>query len=220
MDRRLYFTPGSPFARAIRIMLDEIGLVWTPDYANIMDRPEERAIRTPTLQVPTYFEDELVLWDSSLIAEYLLASYGQRRPIEGLSPLAAAIHRVGYQWQDKALLAAIQTLGQSTVLVSQLRWSGTLATDNAHIARNADRVLRLLDWLETQLPDGHGFFPDVLSAQDIFCICHLMFITNRPLDIVWERDRTPKLAQLHDQLALRPSFLCNAIAWWEPGMPT
>lgn len=216
--RRLYFTPGSPFARAIRIILDEIGLAWEPDVASIKDSADDRARRTPALQVPTLFDGELTLWDSGLIAEYLLATY-PARPEREAPVLAQSITRPGHEWPDRRLLATAQTLGQSTVIVSQMRWSGTTARDNAFIARNVDRIGRLIDWFETQLASEHeGFLPGTLSVQDIFCVCHLMFITHRPLDIEWERGKTPRLAALHDRLGERASFGRNPVTWWEPGM--
>lgn len=215
--RKLYFTPGSPFARAIRIMLDEIGLSYEPDIASITDSAEERARRTPALQVPTLVDGNVTLWDSGLIAEYLLATYPQR-PVRQAPVLAPVLARAERPWLDRRLFATVQTLGESTVLVSQLRWSGTTARDNAFIARNVERIGRLFDWFEAQLEgESEGFLPGWLSVQDIFCVCHLMFITHRPLEIEWVRARTPRLAALHDRLSRRPSFLANPIEWWEPG---
>ena len=219
--RRLYFTIGSPFARAIRIMLDELGLEWEAELASIKDSADERAARTPALQVPTFFDGDLTLWDSGLVAEYLLSTYPERPDRGVLPPLARSIARPGHEWTDRRLFATIQTLGQSTVLVSQTRWAGTTARDNAFIARNADRVSRLLHWLDGQLPgNGEGFLPGCLSVQDVFAVCHLMFVTHRPLEIEWRREATPRLARLHDRLQERPSFRANPIEWWEPGMPT
>ena len=221
VERRLYFTPGSPFGRAIRIMLDEIGLPWQAELANIADTPDMRAQRAPTLQVPTYFEGSLALWDSSVIAEYLLTTYAQRVQADGSPPLAPAIARAAHHWQDRLLFATVQTLGQSTVLVSQMRWSGVTPHDSGHVARNVDRIQSLFGWFDAQLPDDeNGFMPEVMSVQDIFLVCHIMFITHRPLEISWDRSATPKLAALHDRLAARRSFQAHPIAWWEPGMPT
>lgn len=199
---------------------DEIGLAWQADIAERSDTAETRADHAATLQVPALTDGDVLLWDSGLIAEYLLTTYTERQPPAGQPPLAASISRRGSEWTDKRLFATIQTFGESIVLVSQSRWGGTTGKDNAFIARNGERVLRLIDWFESQLPDGGcGFFPDVMSAQDVFLICHLMFVTHRPLDLAWLRERTPKLARLHDKVGERTSFRTNSIAWWEPGMP-
>ena len=218
MECSLYFTPGSPFGRAIRIIMDEIGLEWDAQEASTTDNVAERLKRTPALQVPILFEKGLTLWDSSVITEYLLSAYGTRPVRDGLTPLAQNIARDDHKWTDKLLFATIQTLGESTVLVSQMRWSSIKPAQSTHVARNVDRVLSLLVWFEGQIEkSGDGFIPDCLSVQDIFCICHLMFITHRPLDIEWDRASTPKLAALYRRLEKRPSFLANPIEWWEPG---
>jgi glutathione S-transferase len=217
--RRLYHSLGSPFARAVRILLDELGLAFEADIADITDAAKDRALRTPTLQVPTLTDGDLTLWDSGLIAEYLVATY-KDRPARQKPRLAAALARPDHEWKDRRLLAAIQTLGESAVLVSQLRWSGTTARDNAFIARNVDRIGYLISWLEAQITsEAEGFWVGELSVPDIFCICHLMFITHRPLEIEWERTRTPRLAALHDRLGARPSFQKHSIKWWEPPRP-
>ena len=54
--RTLLFTTGSPFARGIRVILDELGLDYERREEITTPTVEERASATPTLQVPT-------LWD-------------------------------------------------------------------------------------------------------------------------------------------------------------
>lgn len=218
--RRIYYTPGSPFGRAVRIIATELGLEFEPELANIKDTPEDRARRSATLQVPTLFDGDVVLWDSSLIADYLLKTYGASANRSGDPPLGRTIARDENYWEDQRLFATIQTLGESTVLVSQMRWSGITAREIAHVARNVGRILHLIGWLEEQLPSSDGFRPGELSVQDIFAVCHIMFITHRPLEIEWDRAATPKLAALHDRLKERESFLRHPIEWWQPGLPT
>jgi glutathione S-transferase len=217
VERSLYFTEGSPFARAIRIILDEIGLEWRREEALRADSAAERGRRTPALQVPVLREGALTLWDSGLIAEYLLSTYPERRTPDGLPPLAPQIARAEHYWNDKLLFATVQTLGESIVLVSQIRWSGIRPSQNAHVARNAERVVSLAGWLEDRLETtSEGFLPGYLSVQDIFCVCHLMFVTHRALEIGWNQARTPKLTALCTRLQQRPSFLAHPIEWWEP----
>lgn len=217
LKRSLYFTPGSPFGRAVRIMLDEIGLDWQVDEADIKDSVTDRREHTPALQVPTFVEGDKILWDSGVIADYLLSAYPDRIKQPDLLLLAQNIARPDHKWPDKLLFATIQTFGQSIVLVSQMRWSGINAKDSKHIALNVARILSLIDWFESQLADNTmGFQHDCLCVQDIFCICHLMFITHRPLEIEWDRTKTPKLSALHDRLIQRPSFIKNSVEWWEP----
>lgn len=51
--RKLFFTTGSPFARAVRIVLVEKGLDFEREETYTTPSAEERAKVSPTLQVPT-----------------------------------------------------------------------------------------------------------------------------------------------------------------------
>ena len=75
----LLFTTGSPFARAIRIILDELNVKYEKREELTTPSVAQRAAASPTLQVPTYWDGDLRLWESGLIAEYLLHTY-QKRP--------------------------------------------------------------------------------------------------------------------------------------------
>src|SRR5258706_14062982 len=76
--RALLFTTGSPFARAVRIILDELELDYEKREEITTPSVQQRAAATPTLQVPVYWDDDVRLWESGLIAEYLLHSCKQR----------------------------------------------------------------------------------------------------------------------------------------------
>ncbi len=72
--RALLFTAGSPFARGVRIILDELGLDYEHRGEITTPSVEEVAKATPTLQVPTFWDGDVRLWESGLIAEHLLAT--------------------------------------------------------------------------------------------------------------------------------------------------
>jgi len=57
--RKLFFTTGSPFARAVRIILAEKGLNFEREETFTTPSVEERAKVTPTLQVPTLVDGDL-----------------------------------------------------------------------------------------------------------------------------------------------------------------
>ena len=215
--RALLFTTGSPFARAVRIVLDELGLDYERREEITTPTAEQRAAATPTLQVPTLWDGDLVLWESGVIAEYLLARYPERpakRP-----PLAERAWRVGQEWADKRLFASIQTLGTAVTTISQMTWSGVGVADNAHLQRSAERVSHLMGWLEQQLADeASGFVPGCVSIQDIFLAAHVRFAQNRPLGLDLGVERYPKLLALLARLDRRASLQANPIWWWEPGV--
>ena len=217
--RRLRFTTGSPFARAVRIVLHEKGL----DYDRIEEITttsiEERLMDGPTLQVPAFADGDIRLWDSGVIIDYLMAKYPNGSASPGEQPFADVVIRAGSEIQDKLLIATLQTLGSSITTVSQFQWSGIKIGDNAYLARNAERVEHILDWLEPRLDsEAEGFFPGAVSVQDVLLAVFIMFAEKRPIDIDWRSRNRPRIEALHDRLAARQSFTANPIWWWEPGV--
>ena len=193
--RRLFYTTGSPFARSIRVLLDELGLDYDRREEVTTPSVEERAEVSPTLQVPTLTDADLTLWESDLIAEYLLATYPDRP--EGTPALAAGVYRPDNQWRDRLVLATIQTLGTSAGIIGQMRWSGANLETYAFLTRNAERMPHLMGWLEDQLTGSEeGFLPGVLSVQDIFLACHLGYIEKRPLGLALDLRPYPKIDAL------------------------
>jgi len=66
---RLRFTTGSPFARAVRIVLSEKGLDYEKTEEITTLTAEERNRDAPTLQVPALNDGTIQLWDSLVIIE-------------------------------------------------------------------------------------------------------------------------------------------------------
>ena len=94
--RALLFTTGSPFARGVRIILDELGLDYEQREEITTPSVEARAKASPTPQVPAFWDGDVTLWESGLIAEYLLATYTQRPDV--VPPLADNAWRTESQW--------------------------------------------------------------------------------------------------------------------------
>src|SRR4029453_15427901 len=142
----------------------------------------QRAASSPTLQVPVYWDGAVRLWESGLIAEYLLHSH-RNRP-DAAPPLSKRAWRTPDERRDRLILSTIQTLGTAITTISQMKWAGVPVDENAHLARSAERLPHVLRWLEDQLPDDRsGFLPDCVSIQDIFLACHLRFAENPPIEI-------------------------------------
>ena len=212
--RGLLYTTGSPFARAVRIVLDELDLGYERHEELTTPTVEERAAATPTLQVPTLWDGDLVLWESGLIAEYLAVTY---EAAAHDPPLAPALAREERAWADRRLFATIQTLGTALTTISQLTWAGTPLAGNAHLVRSAERCEHILGWLEAELAAaGEGFMPGLLSVQDIFLECHLAFADKRPIGVTFDYAERPKIAALRQRLQARESFVANPIWWWDP----
>jgi glutathione S-transferase len=217
--RKLFFTTGSPFTRAVRIVLAEKGLEFERDETYTTPSVEERAKVAPTLQVPTLIDGDLKLWDSAVILEYLMTTYPNPPAPEGHKPFAAEYVRSGHRWRDKLVHATLQTFGVSTATVSQLRWAGLRQEDNAHASRCAARNQHVLDWFEGELVStDDGFVPGVVSVQDVLLACWCQFIERRPVSLTWQAEHRPKVEALVSRLQDRPAFRQEPALWWEPGV--
>jgi len=217
--RKLYFTTGSPFARAVRIVLAEKKLSFERDETYTTASAEERLKVTPTLQVPTLIDGDLKLWDSSVILEYLMATYPSPTLSTGETPFTCEYVRAAHLWRDKLVHATLQTFGASTATISQVQWSGVRHEDNGHATRSAIRIQHLLDWFETELGSTEdGFVPGAVSVQDVMLVCWCQFIERRPLRLTWKASHRPKLEALAARLNGRASFQQEPALWWEPGV--
>lgn len=213
--RSLLYTTGSPFARAVRILLDELELDYERHEAIAAPDAGERA--APTLQVPVFRDGAVTLWESGLIAEYLMARHTHRP--DGDPPLAALAYRQDCEWHDKLAFATIQTFGSAATTISQMTWTGVDVDGNAHLARSARRLAGILGWLESIVGGGGaGFQADVVSIQDIFLAAHVRFVQARPLGVDLQLERYRNVGMLLDRLDERRSFMANPVWWWEPGV--
>jgi glutathione S-transferase len=212
--RILEYTPGSPFARVVRILLDELDLGYERRELQTSPRIGDEWT-SPTLQVPTFWDGDIVLWESGLIAEYLLATYHDRRTSK--PELASAIWRPSFAWRDKLVLASVHTLVTTITTISQMTWTGVGVGSNAHLDRSAARLPALMAWLEGQLPDSRsGFIPNAVSVQDIFLASGIGFAQARPIGVAFAWTRYPRIAALRERLDQRSSFKANPVWWWDP----
>ena len=202
MKRRLLFTQGSPFARAIRIILDELDLDFQRLEQPTTPPAEERLAYSPAVQVPTFWDGEVHLWESGLIAEYLIATYSG-------DPSRATVS-APKTWNEKRLFSTIQTLGNSVTLVAQMAWSDADLGAYRHIRRNLKRIDFLFTWLENQLDEvGRGFTPQNLSMSDIFFAAHVRFLVDAPYEFDLKLSERPKIDAICTALESRSSFLNN-----------
>lgn len=215
--RALLFTTGSPFARAVRIVLDELELDYERREEITTPSAVQRAAATPTLQVPTFWDGNITLWESGTIVEYLLATYNGRP--DRAPPMAEHAYRTEEMWRDKLVFSTIQTFGNAATTISQMTWTGVALAENAHLQRSAEKLTFILNWLEGQITnDGEGFLPGCVSMQDIFLAAHVRFVQARPIGIDLSLINYPKIASLLNLLDIRQSFKANPVWWWEPGV--
>lgn len=199
---RLHYTPGSPFARIIRVMLRELDIAC--EEVEILGFPpsSDYFAINPLGQVPALETDDGVRFPTQLIIDFLLEGAPH-----AASPLAPSLRRDAAHWQDEQTLTVLLGMGDALAAMKYQQWAGLgpggdnlLGYDPAD--RHRERALRTLDWLEERAgPDG--FQPGRLSVQDIALTAILLWIDARG-GFPW-RGR-PKLEAIVAACAARPSF--------------
>lgn len=215
--RRLTYSAGSPFARKVRIVLAELELDFEANEIGTFPPPDDAVRGNPNLTVPVLRDGDLDLFDSNLIIEYLLATYGDRIGTDPSPPLRRALTRPDHHWRDAKVLTTIETMANSLVSHAYMQWTGLQPVGPNAVgfdwqARQMQRARSCLDWLEDQVTED-GFVPGAFSIQDIALICPLMWNAAR-LDL--PLGGRPGIDGLLRRHADRPSVRDTAVPPWSP----
>ena len=90
--RKLLFSNASPFARRVRVVLEEKQLSYEKDILDALRPVEEIRSVNAALQVPVLYDGERTLWGSDLILEYLYDKYPDSPGTDPNRPLAKKLH--------------------------------------------------------------------------------------------------------------------------------
>ena len=206
--RKLYFSNGSPFARRVRIVLEEKALEYDQDIFDALRPIEQIKDITPTLQVPVLQDAGRTLWSSNLIIAYLFENYPEGNSRDMERPLASSVFRPTFRWEDQLLLETISTLADSIVNLRLMR-SGRNDPTVTYLDRQVYRIKTCLDWLEERVTLS-GFWPGTFSVMDISLLCPLLFAETQ--DVFQYRDSGwPKIVEMIDVLQKRKSVISTEI---------
>jgi len=175
--RRLYHSYLSPYARRVLIVLAEKKLEHEREKYEFAREFEGLSAINPCLLLPVYVDDEVRLWGSNLIIEYLLKTYPSSPPVSLQPPLVTAMTRPEHHWKDAQILATLETLTDSIMNLRQMKMSDLEPNDVAYLRRQRYRIDLCLDWLD-KTANREGFAPGVFSVMDINLICALGNVDN------------------------------------------
>ncbi|RYJ01333.1 MAG: hypothetical protein EON47_11115 [Acetobacteraceae bacterium] len=186
---QLFYSSGSPYARALRVALRETGLL-----ARVAEREttlrDPKAVvlpHSPVGRVPTLvLADGTVLTETALLLPYL-DTLGGAYPL--LPP--AALSRFG---QVLGLVEGMAVWNRELRRPEHERSPGVIALETTRVNRVAD-TLEAQAWVAPARPD----------AADILLGCALGYAERRHRAWPWREGR-PALARFFDTLAERPSF--------------
>lgn len=206
----LYSGPLSLFSRKVEIALREKNLAFerimvpfnqTTGYDP--KHPEVVAIN-PKQQVPVLNDDGIVLYDSTVILEYLEDAYPEP-PLLPLCPGARARCRLDELYADEIMLQALKPLMHRTSPPSTDQTRRFAQETDALIAENA--LEKHYAVLEDRLA-GREYFGDAISVADIALFMSVLFSLRLGGPSLAPFDG---LSRWFERLKLRPAFTQAAV---------
>lgn len=171
MNRILYYHQQSNFSRKIRIFLAEKNLDCELKEINLLNKPPEFLKISPIGKVPVFVEqDGTVIWDSTLIAEYLDQTYPQ--PCFYPSNLRELLEC--RKWEELA-----DYLGDNIINLWVLNLTNDLAPTR-YRTRLETSINRLLPIFEQQLAQSQYLLGDhTWTAADVAALCSFGYYSFR-----------------------------------------
>ena len=197
---RLWHNPASPFARKVRIVAREAGLLPRIEEIAVMVSPvnpnADLAARNPLVKIPALQTDDgKVLYDSSVICEYLDSLHSGERVIP---PDATRWDALRLQSLcDGILDAAVLCRYETAVRPEKYRWNDWVKGQFTKIRNGLDALAQ-----ESQGWGGRCGIGQIGAA------CVLGYLDFRFADERWREPR-PRLAQWYESVRQRPSFVAT-----------
>ncbi len=189
----LFYSPGSPYARMVRVALIEIGLADQVEHieATLRDPASVLLPYNPVGRVPTLrLDDGTVLTESLLILSWL----DTRVPAAGLWPRDDTERaRMG---TAMGLMDGIAVWNRELRRPEHERSPGVLALEETRANRTADALETLV---------ANGGYAGPIDAARIALACVLNYCEHRQKVFPWRAGR-PTLSDWHDRIVQRPSF--------------
>lgn len=147
---RLYGSFTSPFVRRIRFIAQELGITYEQIDTMTERGQEELRKRTPIWKVPYVEMDDVKIWDSHAILEYMFDKYGTG---------GIRIPQGSEKWRESNLIHAIDACVESSINVFYLQRDGLELEQAPYLQKQTHRVESILKWVRAELRDN--YFTDV-----------------------------------------------------------
>lgn len=173
----LYDFPQSPYCQKVRLMLAEKDLSYEKTFVDLM-KSEQRTAEflrlNPYGKVPVLIDDDEVLYDSTVINEYLEDEY-PHPPLMPNQSGERARARIFEDFADNSFTA------QGGLLAAELRKPAD-QVDQERVQRYRADVLRVLEFLERQL-DGKDYVAGTFSLADLAFVPRLLMLPGLGVEI-------------------------------------
>ena len=194
---KLYYSPTSPFARKVRIALDEKKIEYELCETSAWDDASPVHAANPLGKVPTLtLDDGTSIYDSRVIVEY----------IDSVSPVSRLVPEPVRQRIAVRKWEALADGACEALVLATLEGRRPQASRSAEwIARQRRKVESAVAEMAAELADRPWCNGESYTLADIACGCALGYIDLRMTDFDW-RDRYPNLARHADKLDKLPAF--------------
>ena len=202
---KIYDFPRSPYCQKVRLVLAEKDL----SYEKIFIELTKNEQKTPDFlrlnpygKVPVLIDDDEVIYDSTVIDEYLEDEY----PHPPLMPEQSGERARARMFED---FADNSFTAQAGLLVAELRKPAEQA-DQERVQRYRSDLLRVLEFLEHHL-EGKEYVAGPFSLADLAFVPRLLILPNLGVEIparlknvlAWSErlKQRPSVKQLQQELA-------------------
>jgi glutathione S-transferase len=194
---RLFGTPGSPFVRKVRIVLEEKRI----PHEYVVERPSAPGSRVPQFnplgKIPVLvLDDGRAIYDSSVIVDYLDGISGEPRLIPAAFEPRIEVRR----WE-----ALGDGIAEATVAINhEYREPGDRRRPPAWFERQRSKIDRGLATIERDLGARQFCFGERFSLADVAVVVALGYLDYALAEIDW-RGSHPGLARFAARMATRDS---------------
>ena len=198
---KLYGSITSPFVRRIRFVCNEVGQKF--ELIDSLTEAGQAAMRekNPIWKVPCAEIDDMVIWDSHIIIQYLTEKF-QGNPSLLRNPQGAE------RWREANLVSAADGCVESAINVFYLRKDGVKTEEVAYLVKQRARVESILTWLKSQLKGNFFTVEQKIGLSELTLYCILDWLRFREMYTV---NADPVLKGYMDFHASHPSFVATKL---------
>ncbi|MFO1470136.1 MAG: glutathione S-transferase family protein [Turneriella sp.] len=198
---KLYGSITSPFVRRVRFVCNEVGQKF--ELIDSLTEAGQAAMRekNPIWKVPCAEIDDMVIWDSHTIIQYLTEKF-QGNPSLLRNPQGAE------RWREANLVSAADGCVESAINVFYLRKDGVKTEEVAYLVKQRARVESILTWLKSQLKGNFFTVEQKIGLSELTLYCILDWLRFREMYTV---NADPVLKGYMDFHASHPSFVATKL---------
>lgn len=190
----LYHRDDCPFCWKVRITLSELSLSYQSVHVAHGEKHPNVVALSPQMSVPVFVDEDIVLWESGVIAEYLIETHGAQ--LMPRSPAERGYVRSLQRFSDHIVGQALRGI------IFEKRGKSPTEWDQALLQEADKRWRRCLDWLESRLKSR-------LTFADEFSLAECALLPRFGLAEQYGAgvdERHPRLLRWYTANRARPSF--------------